>query len=226
MPEGVTFLPKYNEGGRLYTYTMVEKSITLEGTNGQDVEVPLDETATEGQKKLFKQIFTSAGVTPGTYQANNTYNIHQEGELTVQKWLKLETKAKDTTQYVYPAITLDLYRTYPSAAQGSQMEYVVTQTWSSAQVEEAFDGQADETWHNEGWVRLEATLTGLEIYAVNGEKYQYSFVENTGELKGYNTWAQEGDLEYGNGWLDNFNENNQSTQVPELNAHPALTPQP
>ena len=72
------------------------------------------------------------------------------------------------------------------------MEYVATQTWSSAQVEEAFDAQAKETWHNEGWVRLEATLTGLEIYAVNGEKYQYSFVENTGELKGYNTWAQKG----------------------------------
>ena len=221
LPEGVTFLPKYKEDGQLYTYTMVEQSITLDD-NGQDVEVPLDETATAEEKNLFKQIFTSAGVTPGTYQANNAYNTNQEGELTVQKWLKLEKNSQGN--YVYPAITLELSRTYPSAAQGSQMEYVATQTWSSAQVEEAFDAQAKETWHNEGWVRLEATLTGLEIYAVNGEKYQYSFVENTGELKGYNTWAQKGGLEYGNGWLDNFNENNQSTQVPGLNAHPATDP--
>ncbi len=222
LPEGVTFLPKYDENGRLYTYTMVEKSITLEGPNGQDVEVPLDETATEEQKNLFKQIFTSAGVTPGTYQANNAYNTHQEGELTVQKWLKLETKAKDTTQYVYPAITLDLSRTYPSAAQGSPMEYVTTYTWSSAQVKEAFEKQAGETWHNEGWVRLEATLTGLEIYAVNGEKYQYSFVENTEELKGYNTWAQKGGLEYDG--LSGAMNGTQSTQVPGLNAHPATDP--
>ena len=172
LPEGVTFLPKYKEDGQLYTYTMVEQSITLDD-NGQDVEVPLDETATAEEKNLFKQIFTSAGVTPGTYQANNAYNTNQEGELTVQKWLKLYVYLLGN--YVYPAITLDLSRSYPSAAQGSQMEYVVTQTWSSAQVEEAFGAQAKETWYNEGWVRLEATLTGLEIYAVNGGKIPVPF---------------------------------------------------
>ena len=99
LPEGVTFLPKYKEDGQLYTYTMVEQSITLDD-NGQDVEVPLDETATAEEKNLFKQIFTSAGVTPGTYQANNAYNTNQEGELTVQKWLKLEKNSQGN--YVYP----------------------------------------------------------------------------------------------------------------------------
>lgn len=144
-------LPKYDPDGRLYTYTMVEKSITLKDPEDASNTITVDLTDLENNdnKELFNSIFSSASISAGTYLAKNSYILDQDGELTVQKWLKL---AKEGDSYVYPAVTVELTRTYSSGDGSVQPEVVGTHTWTSEEVKDAFEEQS----LNDGWVLLEA----------------------------------------------------------------------
>ena len=72
---------------------------------------------------------------------------------------------------------------------GTPGEYVATQTWTSAQVEDAAQN-ADA----EGIVSTILTFENLPLYAPNGSPYTYTIVEvKEGFLEGYDTWAKAED---------------------------------
>ncbi len=213
LPEGVVRLPNYDPNGKLYAYSMREQSITLTDDQGIKHIITLnpDGTPVDGTGdtalKLFNSIFQSIGVTQGTYRAENQYKKDQDGQVTVQKWLKLEKNGED---WVYPAVTVELYRTYPSADPDTDPELVATHTWDSEDVRTAFN-RAETINTVDGWVLLDPhTFTDLPIYAVNGETYQYSFAENKDQLKGYDTWVTNGPVGYGD--LEDKMKATQSTE--------------
>ena len=206
-------LPNYDLDGNLYAYSMREQSITLTDVQGTEHIITLnpDGTPVDGTEedvlKLFNSIFRSVGVTQGTYRAENRYKEDQDGQVTVQKWLKLEKNGED---WVYPAVTVELYRTYPSADPDTDPELVATHTWDSEDVRTAFN-RAETINTVDGWVLLDPhTFTDLPIYAVNGETYQYSFAENKDQLKGYDTWVTNGPVGYGD--LEDKMKATQSTE--------------
>lgn len=212
LPSGVVRLPNYDPNGNLYAYSMREQSITLTDDQGIKHIITLnpDGTPVDGTEedalKLFNSIFQSVGVTQGTYRAENRYKKDQDGQVTVQKWLKLEKNGDD---WVYPAVTVELYRTYANAS--GEPELVATHTWDSTDVQTAFESQKEQDGNGEGWVQLTAhTFTDLPIYAVNGETYQYSFAENKDQLKGYDTWVTNGPVGYGD--LEDKMKATQSTE--------------
>lgn len=203
LPEGVVRLPNYDLDGNLYAYSMREQSIVLTKSDGTEYTIYLDENGDPVDKngnplqedsdalKLFNSIFQSVGVTQGTYRAENQYKKDQDGQVTVQKWLKLEKNGDD---WVYPAVTVELYRTYANAS--GEPELVAPHTWDSEDVRTAFN-RAETINTVDGWVLLDPhTFTDLPIYAVNGETYQYYFVENKDQLKGYDTWVTNGPVGY------------------------------
>lgn len=226
LPEGVVRLPNYDLDGNLYAYSMREQSIVLKGEGDEEYTIYLDENGNpvneDGEPldkesnayKLFNSIFRSVGVTQGTYRAENRYEEDQDGQVTVQKWLKLEKDKKGN--WVYPAVTVELYRTYPSADLDTEPELVATHTWDSEDVRTAFN-RAETINTVDGWVLLDPhTFTDLPIYAVNGETYQYYFVENKDQLNGYDTWVTNGPVEYGE--LEDKMKGTQSTESAAFSA--------
>lgn len=219
LPEGVDRLPNYDSNGNLYAYSMREQSITLTDDQGTEHIITLnpDGTPVDGTDgtalELFNSIFQSVGVTQGTYRAENQYKEDQDGQVKVQKWLKLEMDKEGN--WVYPAVTVELYRTYANAS--GEPELVATHTWDSEEVENIFTTAADTTYADTGWVLLDPhTFTDLPIYAVNGETYQYYFVENKDQLKGYDTWVVSGSVGYGSlqGAMIDDNEGFESAKFP------------
>lgn len=224
LPSGVVRLPNYDSNGNLYAYSMREQSIVLKGEGDEEYTIYLDENGDPVDKngnplqedsdalKLFNSIFQSIGVTQGTYRAENRYKEDQDGQVTVQKWLKLEKNGED---WVYPAVTVELYRTYANAS--GEPELVATHTWDSEDVRTAFN-RAETINTVDGWVLLDPhTFTDLPIYAVNGETYQYYFVENKDQLKGYDTWVVSGSVGYDSlqeGAMIDDNEGFESAKFP------------
>lgn len=178
-PNWAVPLPKYDPDGDLYTYTMEETSIWLNGK-----EYPISSSNGE---VLFSSIFASASVAPGTYQADNVYR-EGIGRLTIKKWLRLE---QVDGVFIYPAVTVELSRTYiTNKGEPSDKETVETHIWSSAEVSAAPQYGVED----EKWAELTYTFEGLEQYAPNGSPYAYTVTEDKKNLGGFETWAVDGDV--------------------------------
>lgn len=171
-------LPKYTPEGRLYEYTLRETGIT--GTDGASL---VDDESTDTDIPLFEMRQPS-----NTFQAENVYNS-STGSLSVKKILELPTD-EEGDPIAYPAVRFHLYRTYTkNSGETSEQELVQTITWSSQEVQEAYQEQGQAT--------VEKTLTfeGLAQYAPNGSEYVYQIEEDQDFLGGYETKCGRGDLD-------------------------------
>lgn len=191
-----TPLARYEEGtGALWTYT-VEETVDW-GTNEPDSE---------------HQIFDDAPGGPG-FTFTNNYNP-TEGSIQVKKFLYLpmtrDADGNDVPES-YPAVTFKLTRQvdYLDGKGYVADESFETQTvtLTSAQVKQIWENSSGITVTGENLVSygkdagtnpqyIWATLrfTGLDMYAPNGTKYQYSVAEDRTYLQGYDTWGEAGDV--------------------------------
>lgn len=160
-------LPKYDENGQRYTYTLKETAITLE--NG---------TAS-------KLVYLDPVI--NTYLVENGYRSIQ-GALSVKKFLELPLD--NGTPIAYPAVQFALDRRYIKN-DGTPSDWekdVQTVTWTSEEVEAAYEA-------NPGSKLLEQVLTfkNLDYYAPNGSRWEYRIREVTdGWLGGYEITAVAG----------------------------------
>lgn len=169
-PEGESLLPRFDEKGRLYTYTLEEK---------------VNWTGSEAGEQAGDSIFSlqSTGkVLTNSYNKGNAY-------LSAVKYL---TVPKD--QEKYPAITMNLTRTYTTnEGTTSAPRNVKTLVWSAADVKAAVDGALDEDGDGMVTVMYTFTFSELPVYAPNGSRYNYTITENKGQLGGYVTWVEKGE---------------------------------
>ena len=164
-------LPKYDENGQRYTYTLKETAITLEnGTNS-------------------KLVYLDPVI--NTYLVENGYRSIQ-GALSVKKFLELPTdeKGKPTA---YPAVqfTLDRRYTRNNGSPSDWEEEVQTVTWTSEEVKAAYKA-------NSGSTLLEQVLKfeNLDYYAPNGSRWEYRIREVTdGWLGGYEITVAAGNAD-------------------------------
>ena len=156
--EEAKLLPKYrNKDGVRFGYVLQESS----------VEWP--EKAVNGE--LSPGAVFESTVQEGSYIAQNTYDP-ERGFLQVKKHLQLPV-GEEGEKIVYPAVQFDLYRTYVDNAgeeqpsnTGTPGEYIATQTWTSAQVEDAAKKAGEK-----GIVSTILTFENLPLYAPNGSPY-------------------------------------------------------
>ncbi len=170
-------LPKYDENGQRYTYTLQETSITLKyGVNPND---PDD----------YSKVYLDPVI--NTYLVENSYRSIQ-GALSVKKFLELPTD-EDGEPTAYPAVQFTLDRRY-TKNDGTLSDWekdVQTVTWTSEEVEAAYQA-------NSGNKLLEQVLTfeNLDYYAPNGSRWKYRIREVTdGWLGGYKITAEPGDID-------------------------------
>lgn len=161
-------LPKYDENGQRYTYTLKETAITLKNVPNSKL-VYLDPVI-------------------NTYLVENGYRSIQ-GALSVKKFLELPTD-ENGTPTAYPAVqfTLDRRYTQNNGDPSVWEEDVQTVTWTSEEVEEAYK---DNTL-------LEQVLTfeNLDYYAPNGSRWEYRIREVTENwLGGYKITAEAGNAD-------------------------------
>lgn len=161
-------LPKYDENGQRYTYTLKETAITLENVPNSKL-VYLDPVI-------------------NTYLVENGYRSIQ-GALSVKKFLQLPTD-EDGDPTAYPAVQFTLDRRY-TRNDGTTSDWekdVQTVTWTSDQVKAAYK---DSTL-------LEQVLKfeNLDYYAPNGSRWEYRIREVTdGWLGGYKITAVAGNAD-------------------------------
>ena len=169
-------LPKYSEDGELYTYTLSEE-VTFAGEDGK--------TLPDGEV-----VFETVG---NTFSFTNQYTTEKNrAEVAVQKHLYLP-KGEDGN-YVFPAVTFQLSRTYvKNGGSPSDSEIVSTITWSSNEIKTAWDGlsESDEQ-KKDGYVTGVRSFGEQEIYAPNGSIYTYTITEVKDNLAGFDTWAAAG----------------------------------
>ncbi len=195
-------LPKYDEDGNLYYYTLKEAAISWpDGTLNTDVD----------------EVFQTPAVEQNTYLVNNVYDS-VKAATAVKKYLKLP---KVSDQYIFPAVTFVLERSYTTnEGKLSEKEVVETKVWTSAEVKKAYEdalaaaGEAGVEWN--GWVETELTFENLEQYAPNGSEYVYTVREDKSNLNGYDTWVIPGDVEDGKSINDYLKEENKGTESNRL----------
>ena len=164
-------LPKYDENGQRYTYTLKETAITLKNVPNSKL-VYLDPVI-------------------NTYLVENGYRSIQ-GALSVKKFLELPTdeKGKPTA---YPAVQFTLDRRYIKN-DGTLSDWekdVQTVTWTSKEVKTAYEA-------NSGNKLLEQVLRfeNLDYYAPNGSRWEYRIREVTdGWLGGYEITVAAGNAD-------------------------------
>ena len=164
-------LPKYDENGQRYTYTLKETAITLKYGTGSKL-VYLDPVI-------------------NTYLVENGYRSIQ-GALSVKKFLDLPLD--NGTPIAYPAVQFALDRRYTrnDGTTSDWEEEVQTVTWTSAEVQEACKAAQDKT------APLENVLTfkNLDYYAPNGSRWEYRIREVTdGWLGGYKITVAAGNAD-------------------------------
>lgn len=177
-------LPKYDENGQRYTYTLKETAITLENGTGSNL-VYLDPVI-------------------NTYLVENGYRSIQ-GALSVKKFLELPTD-ENGTPTAYPAVQFTLDRRYikNDGTPSGWEEDVQTVTWTSKDVKEAYEA-------NPGSKLLEQVLTfeNLDYYAPNGSRWEYRIREVTdGWLGGYEITVLNGDASDTSLIVDLYDEEN------------------
>lgn len=164
-------LPKYDENGQRYTYTLKETAITLKNGTGSEL-VYLDPVI-------------------NTYLVENSYRSIQ-GALSVKKFLELPTD-ENGTPTAYPAVQFTLDRRYikNDGTLSDWEEDVQTVTWTSEKVKAAYQA-------NSGNKLLEQVLTfeNLDYYAPNGSRWEYRIREVTdGWLGGYEITVAAGNAD-------------------------------
>ena len=109
----------------------------------------------------------------------------------------------DGSASAYPAVTLELTRSYTSYAAGpagtpvQDAAFSKRLSWSASQVKADYEaalaagaGPADPLAHT-------FVFEDLPRYAPNGSAYAYTVTEVRDELGGFETWADAGDLDWG-----------------------------
>ena len=166
-------IPKYNENGQQYVYTLTE-TIQFKDT-------------TVNQDQVFSVIVGSG------YQIKNEYNPTL-GALKVKKLLEVGKGWEK-----YPAVTIELVRQYTTDGQKYQDDkgFTMTQTWDANKVAEAAAAQAGT-----GTAVLDSdnvfTFENLEIYQPNGYKYRYYVREKVDGYLNYTSGVQTGNVEVAN----------------------------
>lgn len=183
-------LPKYDENGQRYTYTLQETSITLKyGVNPND---PDD----------YSKVYLDPVI--NTYLVENSYRSIQ-GALSVKKFLELPTD-EDGKPTAYPAVQFTLDRRYIKN-DGTPSDWekdVQTVTWTSEKVKAAYEA-------NSGSTLLEQVLKfeNLDYYAPNGSRWEYRIREVTdGWLGGYEITVLNGDASDTSLIVDLYDEEN------------------
>lgn len=177
-------LPKYDENGQRYTYTLKETAITLKNVPNSKL-VYLDPVI-------------------NTYLVENGYRSIQ-GALSVKKFLELPLD--NGTPIAYPAVQFALDRRYTrnNGSPSDWEEEVQTVTWTSAEVQEASKAAQDKT------APLENVLTfkNLDYYAPNGSRWEYRIREVTEDwLGGYEITVLNGDASDTSLIVDLYDEEN------------------
>ena len=224
VPSWATPLPKYDEYGNRYIYTMEETSVWLPDDNGNLVPVPVEgedqgggETTspeptstggaetrsgegTDGAAGEGGQTETSAVDLNVIFESismdENAYRANNAyREGSGQLTVKKWLKLEQVDgKYVYPAVTVVLSRSYTS----------YSETGAATEKDEgvvatytwtADDWEVASTGADEnGWVSLTHTFGDLERYAPNGSEYTYTITEDKANLGGYDTWAVADDV--------------------------------
>lgn len=186
--EGASELPKYDDIGRLYNYSLAETEIEFKG------DTP-DNTWVYSQPVV------------NTYLIKNTYES-KKADISVKKYLELPMDEKGEPE-AFPAVRFELTRTYAvndqteagSDPKMSEPEIVDYKVWSSADVKAAYEAMKDsgdqtgEPGSEANPVMGTVTFENLAVYAPNGSKYVYQVREVKDYLGGYETWAVAGDEE-------------------------------
>lgn len=193
-------LPLYDENGNRYYYKATEAMAFVTPDTpeaGEDDTVTQVATGTPAVDQIYEVNQDMAG----NFTFVNTYDP-DVGGLKVKKILSLPA---DTTAANggFPAVSFTLKRTYTLSSGETKTETVSGKnselTWSSAAVQAAFEEATKDTNSTDPvLLEHEFVVNDLPIYAPNGSKYVYSIQENTGNLGGYLTYAEEGDVEVDN----------------------------
>lgn len=177
-----TPLPRYDENGKLYEYTLQE-------------EMSWSETCRpDGSADTPDFVYQNK---VNAYILTNTYNSYK-GAVRVKKLLELPA---GTTEF--PAIAMKLTRLYEiqntdgNWSKEIDRSFAMTKVWSADSVRSAFQAK-DKTDTTIASYTLDSTseatdpflFENLDVYAPNGSKYTY-YVQEVKEsyLQGYDTWA-------------------------------------
>ena len=185
-----TLLPRYNEDGALYTYT-IDETILFEGaSDGEDSTgdgtgdsaagtAGGEETSAPTEGDVFEKD------TNNGFRVVNTYSP-KTGSLTVRKHLYLPDDPKG-----FPAIT---FRVTQYASYMTEDGTYEATGWSREQVlsAEAVESLYDNKTEGAEYVTGTVTFEELPLYAPDGTEYLYSVEEVKDELQGYDTWALKG----------------------------------
>lgn len=178
-------LPRYNERGDLYTYSVRE---TLKWAGGWPA----------GQERGdISDVYTT---TIQTFLVTNSYNS-VKGALRIKKYLSLPESLESSR---CPAVSMVLTRSYQKAngTWEKDSEFKKEQVWNAGDVKTAFEAAKTGAAVGNNVVLCSTKQTkdpflfeNLDIYAPNGAKYQYQVEEKRDDyLYGFHTWAGAGDL--------------------------------
>ena len=181
---GAPRLPKYDDDGNLYEYSALEL------------------VAFEGEAPHVGDVFNEP-VASNTYLIVNGYHGAAEDTVLAVKKLLVLPAGADGSASAYPAVTLELTRSYTSYAAGpagtpvQDAAFSERLSWSASQVKADYEaalaagaGPADPLAHT-------FVFEDLPRYAPNGSAYAYTVTEVRDELGGFETWAAAGDLNWG-----------------------------
>ena len=177
-PEQHEEIPKYNENGQQYIYTLTET-------------IKFPDNQVEEEDQVFSKIESSG------YQIKNEYNPTL-GAIQVKKLLEVGKGWEK-----YPAVTIELVRQYTDGKnyyEDAGFEPVEL-TWSSKEVEgEA--AKAAATDPSATTVILDSgntfTFKELPVYQPNGYQYRYYVREKVVDYLNYTSGVQTGNVEVAN----------------------------
>lgn len=172
-------LPRFTEDGNLYQYRTREAIWGLMGTEGgfEMGDYLNDGTSTDGKptdgtstgepattNEVVSKVYKVTHGETGSFLMRNFYQSPM-GELTVTK--TFDGANRDEGDY-YPDVTFELYRFYKKGA---------SEEVSTPALVQSFTMSGDEiTEEDNGFTH---TFENLEIYAPNGNKWQYFVVEKS-----------------------------------------------
>ena len=176
-----TRIPKYDEKGGLYQYSIREEIIW----------------SVEDGKPFKGQSVT--GGSDNTYTLTNTYSS-DKGMLKAKKLLYLEAGMLDGLEdgeaTGFPSVTFEVYRRYKfdeeQVGKDSAWTKIASETWDASEIKGQYQGKNGDA--NGVWLENIFTFENLDIYAPNGSQYQYQIKEVKTSEGAYNTWVKMKDI--------------------------------